>query len=82
MQCPTTTPTTTPATTAAHVHFTTTVHDPVPRPARCPRVQVFGTGTLAALSSRAAYTVGPAGYCSPRHRVLFNSRGEGSKCVG
>ena len=25
--------------------------------------------------------VGPVGYCSPRHRVTFNSRDEGSKCV-
>ena len=26
--------------------------------------------------------VGPGGYCSPRHRVPFDSRDEGSKCVG
>jgi len=26
--------------------------------------------------------VGPAEYCSPRHRKPFNSRNEGSKCVG
>jgi len=25
--------------------------------------------------------VGPAGYCLPRHRVPFNSRDKGSKCV-
>jgi hypothetical protein len=25
--------------------------------------------------------VGPGGCCSPRNRVLFNSRDEGSKCV-
>ena len=26
--------------------------------------------------------VGPARYCSPLHRMPFNSRNEGSKCVG
>jgi len=30
----------------------------------------------------AAATVGPARYCSPRHRLPFNSRNEGSTCVG
>ena len=29
-----------------------------------------------------AADVGPAGYCPPRHRVPFNSRDEGSECVG
>ena len=32
--------------------------------------------------SIAAPAVGPGGYCSPRHRVLFNPTDEGSKCVG
>ena len=26
--------------------------------------------------------LGPGGCCSPRHRVQFHSRDEGSKCVG
>ena len=30
----------------------------------------------------APHEVGPGGCCSPRHRVPFNSRDEGSECVG
>jgi len=36
----------------------------------------------AALLVRTSSTVGPGGCCSPRIRVPFNSRIEGSKCAG
>ena len=29
-----------------------------------------------------ALPAGPVGYCSPPHRIPFNSRNEGSRCVG
>ena len=31
---------------------------------------------------KALIQVGPARYCSPRHRMPFNSINKGSKCVG
>ena len=42
----------------------------------------FSRLTVPAKGAACRHTVGPAGYCSPRHTVPCNSRNEGSKCVG
>ena len=39
------------------------------------------SGSLAALQRLRDALVGPGIYCSPRHRMPFNPRNEGSKCV-
>jgi hypothetical protein len=43
---------------------------------------INGVETVAPGSVAASLQVGPGECCSPRHRVQFNSRDEGSKCVG
>ena len=41
-----------------------------------------GMVQLFDMASRSILRVGPAIYSSPRHRMPFNARNEGSKCVG
>jgi hypothetical protein len=36
---------------------------------------------LGALENAGNTKVWPGGYCSPRHRILLNTRYDGSKCV-
>jgi len=40
-----------------------------------------GLALAAAGAMASGLAVGPDRYCSPRHRMTFNSRNEGSKCV-
>ena len=52
------------------------------RPFDVSRVVVSMLGAQAPVSSPHPPCSGPGRYCSPRYRMPFNSRNEGSKCVG